>query len=181
MLATLLAFAPVILLVIKALAPVAITAIGAWATYRADRYVKAKTDNEVIPAALHQFFDVVLKAVLVVQQTYVDDLIEKSADGKLTESEKRQALAKAGELVIKQLPPQVEELLRAYFGARFAAVIETEIEAAVAKTKTYSANALLTKAKRSQALTEMRAWATTTAADRAKQALAVVADPDKKK
>lgn len=154
------AFAPLIALlpVLKVLAPVAIAAISAWAAYRTDRFVKAKTDNEVVPAALDQFFQVVTKSVLVVQQTFVDDLLEASADGKLTESEKRQALSRAADQVMKMLPPSVEAVLRAYYGERFTAAIEAEIESSVHKIKPHVLGVVQGKSKKASAITDLREY-----------------------
>lgn len=176
--ASTLAIAPLILTllpIIKVVAPLLISSASAWLYYRADRYAKAKTDNEVIPAALSQFFDAVTKAVLVVQQTFVDDIIEKSGDGALTESEKRQALAKAGALVMQLLPPPIEEVLRAYYGQRFQGVIEAEIEASVMKIKPYVSKALIDKAKRGDILAELRDHAIAAGKDKAIGALEDVA------
>lgn len=170
MFALLVAFAPVIvslLPVLKIVVPAVATVASAWLYYRADRYAKAKTDNEVIPYALTQFFDVITKAVLVVQQTFIDDLIEKSADGKLTESEKRQALSKAAEIVMKMLPPHVEEILRAYYGPRFTAVIENEIEASVIKLKPHFVKTLTDKSRRAELIAELRESAIAAGRDRA--------------
>lgn len=180
--ASLLAFAPVIvalLPVLKIVVPAAVTLASGWLYYRAERFAKAKTDNEVIPRALEEFFQTVTRSVLIVQQTFIDDLIEKSADGTLTESEKRQALSRAGQLVMSMLPPSVEEILRAYYGPRFTDVIEGEIEATVSKLKPHFMKALTDKVKRADLVAELRENAMIAAKEKAAATLDV--DPSKKK
>jgi hypothetical protein len=89
------------------------------------------------------------------------------------------AFSRAGQLVMSMLPPQVEELLRAYYGPRFADVIEGEIEATVSKLKPHFMKSLTDKVKRVDLLAELRENATILAKEKAAAALDV--DPAKKK
>lgn len=154
--APLLAFAPLVALlpVLKVVLPIVLPPVMAWAGYRLDAWIATKTKNEKLVVALSQFRSTLADAVLAVQQTYVDDLLEASADGTLSASEKAQALTKARDLVLATLPPEIKKLLQQYYGDTFGVVLETMIEAGVSRLKPSVASSL--EVKRASAVDELR-------------------------
>jgi uncharacterized membrane protein YeaQ/YmgE (transglycosylase-associated protein family) len=111
------------------------------------RFVLAKIKSDTARRLIERVYSEVVDAVLVVWQTYVAELKENAADGKLTYAEKREAKQRAVTSVIEQLGEKGMKGLATALGFSKAGVV-SEVDKTVAwlEHKTESAVAGLKSA-----------------------------------
>lgn len=78
--------------------------------------IKGETAQQALKAAIDQAERVGIDAVLATNQVFVDSIKEDSADGKLTDEEKREAMDKAVKYVKDHMAPWALSVLEATFG-----------------------------------------------------------------
>jgi hypothetical protein len=125
-------------LIVEFAEPVAtlvVTLLGAILT----RFVWSRISSDWARRLLQRVYSEVVDAVLIVWQTYVDELKQKSADGKLTSAERAEAKRRAVDTVVKNLGATGIERLAKVLGLKgtesTVAWIENKTEAAVAGLK----------------------------------------------
>lgn len=74
--------------VLEILSPVLLAALT-WAAAKVAQLIRAKVQNEYLRGVLVRVDDAVFTAVKAVQQTVVEQIKEASADGKITDDEKK--------------------------------------------------------------------------------------------
>lgn len=80
--------------ILEILSPVLLAALT-WAAAKAAELVRAKVKNEYLKGVLVRLDDAVFTAVKELQQSVVDEIKRASADGKITDEEKRRIKEKA--------------------------------------------------------------------------------------
>lgn len=80
--------------VLEILSPVLLAALT-WASAKLAQLIRAKVQNEYLRGVLVRVDDAVFTAVKAVQQTVVEQIKEASADGKITDDEKKRIKEKA--------------------------------------------------------------------------------------
>ena len=115
-----------------AMSPVILGALG-WLAKLGAQLIAKKIKNEKIASILTRFDYLALSVVKKVMQTYVEDIRAASADGKLTDEEKKAAKDKAMLEVKSHLGLKGLEELAGVFGAGdlLNSIIDTKIEATV--------------------------------------------------
>ena len=138
--------ATLVVLLTEMATKVLVPAILAWLGLQGSRWLKAKTGNEALSGAMVRLADAVNTAVGELQQTIVNGLKERAADGKLSaedvEQVKRLALAKVvaylGEHGLEALARQLD-----MDDHGISALIGAKIEAAVLSMKSPAATPTL--------------------------------------
>lgn len=120
-------------------AKVVVPAMLTWLGVEGAKWLKARTGNENLAAALTRLTDTVNTVVAEVQQTIVTELRKKTADGHLSAQEIAEIKAAALERIRKYLGPDGVQILGQYLKLDQNGVISfigAKIEAAVLAMKT---------------------------------------------
>ena len=113
-----------------------LTAILGWVSIQAERYIRAKISNSYAQNALIRLNETAEIVVKELSQTYVDGLKEKTADGKLTEEEKRQLKEMAVTKMKSYLGVEGLKLLKYIMGGDdIAGLLSGAIERKVCESK----------------------------------------------
>lgn len=123
------ALIPLVTLVITA----ALAVLADWLRAKAQK-VKQETARDVLLAAIAESEKVAVDAVTATNQVLVEDLKEKSADGKLTNDEMREAMQTSREYFVSHITPGALKVLTAAYGP-IEDWIEGFLEAKVGETK----------------------------------------------
>jgi uncharacterized protein YidB (DUF937 family) len=119
--------------VLEILSPVLLAALT-WASAKLAQLIRAKAQNEYLKGVLVRLDDAVFTAVKDLQQTVVAAIKEASADGRITDDEKRQIKDKALAAVKSHLGTKgIAELagILGLEGGALDGLLSSKIEAAV--------------------------------------------------
>lgn len=119
--------------VLQILSPVFLAALT-WGASKLAQLVRAKVQNEDLRGLLIRLDEAVLTTVKDLQQTLVDKLKAASADGKITEAEKKQIKSTAIAAVRSNLGTKGLDTVAKVFGSKDAALeglLSSKIEAVV--------------------------------------------------
>jgi len=98
------------------LAPVIVTVVGglvSWGIAEGTRYLRAKTRNEVLGAALAQVGNITQSVVSDLEETMKKGMAARTQDGKLTMAEAKALKEAALSRINNQLPAKLEKAARA--------------------------------------------------------------------
>ncbi len=119
--------------VLEILSPVLLAALT-WAAAKLAQLIRAKVQNEYLKGVLVRLDDAVFTAVKDMQQTVVEQIKAASADGKITDDEKKQIKEKALAAVKSHLGTKGLAEAAAILGlggSAFEGLLSSKVEAAV--------------------------------------------------
>lgn len=119
--------------VLEILSPVLLAALT-WAAAKLAQFIRAKVGNEYLKGVLVRLDDAVFTAVKAIQQSVVEEIKLASADGKITDEEKRRIKDKALATVKSHLGTKgLAELAKilGLDGVALDGLLSSKVEAAV--------------------------------------------------